>query len=120
QRVFFVARLATLLFGASLLIFRPTVASVYSAQFLIGGAAPFLLPTVAAITLGIVGAKAFDRQFGKNQAFNSAGNVFTALLVAFVSYRFGYRAIFVVAASLAIPAAVSVLGINGKEIDYTC
>ena len=119
KRALVVASLAMLVCGAILLMFRPTVASVYSAQFLIGGAAPFLLPTVAAITLGIVGAKAFDRQFGKNQAFNSAGNVFTALLVAFVSYRFGYRAIFIVAASLAIPAAVSVLGINGKEIDYT-
>jgi predicted MFS family arabinose efflux permease len=118
KRLLVVASLSTLVCGAILLTFRPTVASVYSAQLFIGGAAPFLLPTVAAITLGIVGAKAFDRQFGKNQAFNSAGNVFTALLVAFVSYRFGYRAIFIVAASLAIPAAVSLLGINRDEIDY--
>ena len=118
KKALVVASLAMLVCGAILLMFRPTVASVYSAQFFIGSAAPFLLPTVAAITLGIVGGKAFDRQFGKNQAFNSAGNVFTALLVAFVSYRFGYRAIFIVAASLATPAALSILGINGKEIDY--
>src|SRR6266550_993420 len=57
----------------------------------IGGSGAFLAPTVAAITLGIVGAGAFDKQFGKNQAFNSAGNVFTALLDAYVSYKFGYR-----------------------------
>src|SRR5580692_7984675 len=118
KRALVVASLATLVCGAILLMFRPTVASVYSAQFLIGGAAPFLLPTVAAITLGIVGAKAFDRQFGKNQAFNSAGNVFTALLVAFVSYKFGYRAIFVIAALLAIPAAVSIFGVDAEQVDY--
>jgi MFS family permease len=92
--------------------------TVYSAQVLIGGSGAFLAPTVAAITLGIVGAGAFDKQFGKNQAFNSAGNVFTALLVAYVSYKFGYRAIFVIAALLAIPAAASLFGVDAKRIDY--
>jgi predicted MFS family arabinose efflux permease len=85
---------------------------------LIGGAAPFLGPTVAAMTLGIVGARAFDSQFGRNQAFNSAGNVFTALLIVYVSYRFGYRAIFVLAAAMAIPAAFALFSIDPKEIDY--
>jgi len=118
KRLLVVASLGVLVGGAILLMVHPSVLSVYAAQLLIGGAAPFLLPTVAAITLGIVGAKAFDRQFGKNQAFNSAGNVFTALLVAYVSYRLGYRAIFVVAALLAIPAVLSVLAIDGKQIDY--
>jgi MFS family permease len=118
KRLLVLASLSVLVAGAFLLMAPPTVLSVYSAQFLIGGAAPFLLPTVAAITLGIVGTKAFDRQFGKNQAFNSAGNVFTALLVAYVSYKSGYRAIFIVAALLAIPAAFSVFGIDSKHIDY--
>jgi len=95
-----------------------SAASVYSAQFLIGGAGTFLAPTVTAITLGIVGAGAFDKQFGINQAFNSVGNVFTALLVAYVSYKFGYRAIFVVSALLAIPAAASLIAINPKQVDY--
>jgi MFS family permease len=118
KRLLVIASLSVLVCGAFMLMARPTVFSVYAAQFLIGGAAPFMLPTVAAITLGIVGAKAFDKQFGKNQAFNSAGNVFTALLIAYVSYRFGYRSIFVIAALLAIPAVVSVLGIDNKQIDY--
>jgi MFS family permease len=118
KRLLVVASLGGLVCGAFLLMAHPTVLSVYAAQFLIGGAAPFMLPTVAAITLGIVGAKAFDKQFGKNQAFNSAGNVFTALLIAYASYKFGYRSIFVIAALLAIPALVSVLGIENKQIDY--
>jgi len=119
KRLLVIASLGVLVCGAFLLMAHPTALSVYAAQFLIGGAAPFMLPTVAAITLGIVGAKAFDKQFGKNQAFNSAGNVFTALVVAYASYKFGYRAIFIVAALLAVPAVVAVLGIDNKEIDYT-
>src|SRR5580693_764050 len=110
--------LGVLVAGAFLLMGHLSPMTVYSAQFLIGASGPFLGPTVAAITLGIVGAGAFDKQFGKNQAFNSAGNVFTALLVAYVSYEFGYRAIFVIAALLAIPAAMSLFAIDPKQIDY--
>jgi MFS family permease len=118
KRTLLVTCLALLVAGAFLLMGNRGAVSVYFAQFLIGGSAAFLGPTVAAITLGIVGAGAFDKQFGKNQAFNSAGNVFTALLVGYVSYKFGYRAIFVVSALLAIPAAASLIAINPKQIDH--
>lgn len=118
KRMLVAVNLGVLVCGAFLLMGRLSTLSVYGAQLLIGGAAPFLGPTVAAITLGIVGAKAFDRQFGRNQAFNSAGNVFTALLIAYISYKFGYRAIFAVAVVMAIPTALSVFAIDGKQIDY--
>src|SRR6266403_258935 len=118
KRALLGVNLGVLVAGAFLLMGRLSPMTVYSAQLLIGGSGAFLAPTVAAITLGIVGASAFDKQFGKNQAFNSAGNVFTALLVAYVSYKFGYRAIFVIAALLAIPTAVCLLGVDAKQIDY--
>ena len=118
KRALLAVNLGVLVAGAFLLMGHLSPMTVYSAQFLIGGSGAFLAPTVAAITLGIVGAAAFDKQFGKNQAFNSAGNVFTALLVAYVSYKLGYRAIFVIAALLAIPAAVSLFAVDAKQIDY--
>ena len=79
KRGLIAAGLGVLVAGAFLLMGRPNTWSVYSAQTLIGGSAPFLGPTVAAITLGVVGAAGFDRQFGTNQSFNSAGNVPAAL-----------------------------------------
>ncbi len=118
KRALLAMSLGVLVTGAVLLMRHLSPLSVYAAQFLIGGSGAFLAPTVAAITLGIVGAKAFDRQFGKNQAFNSAGNVFTALVVAYVAYKLGYRAIFVVAALLAFPALVSLLAIDSKRVNY--
>ena len=118
KRALLAVSLGVLVAGAFLLMGRLSAVSVYSAQFLIGASGAFLAPTVAAITLGIVGAGAFDKQFGKNQACKSAGNVFTALLVAYVSYKFGYHAIFVIAALLAIPAAVSLFAVDPKQIDY--
>jgi predicted MFS family arabinose efflux permease len=93
---------------------RPVIAT---AQLLIGLAAAFIAPTVAAITLGIVGPEGFDRQFGRNQSFNSAGNVFTALLLAGVSWLAGLRTIFFAAASLAIPVWLSLRLIDPNTID---
>src|SRR5882672_7315669 len=118
KRALLAVNLGVLVAGAFLLMGHLSPMTVYSAQFLIGGSGAFLAPTVAAITLGIVGAAAFDKQFGKNQGFNSAGNVFTALLIAYVSYKFGYRAIFVIAALLAIPAAATLFAVDPKQIDY--
>jgi predicted MFS family arabinose efflux permease len=118
KRTLIAASLGVLALGAALLMTGSKPPEVYGAQLLIGGAAPFLGPAVAAITLGILGARGFDRQFGRNQAFNAAGNVCTALLVAWVSYRFGYRAIFAVALVMILPTLVSLAAIDGKLIDY--
>jgi predicted MFS family arabinose efflux permease len=68
--------------------------------------------------MGLIGQKLFDRQFGKNQSFNSAGNVACALVIAGISHYFGNRAIFLIAAALTIPTILSVLAIRGDEIDY--
>ena len=118
KRALMAVNLTILAAGALLLMGHLSSIEVYAAQFLIGGSGAFLAPTVAAITLGVVGSAAFDRLFGKIQAFNSAGNVFTALLVAYISYRFGYRMIFAAAAFLVIPAAVALFSIDPDQIDY--
>ena len=118
KRALLALKLAVLVAGAFLLMGHLSSLTVFSAQFLIGSAGAFLGPTVAAITLGIVGASAFDKQFGKNQSFNAAGNVFTALLIAYVSYKFGYRAMFAIAALLAVPTAVALFSIDPRQINY--
>src|SRR5580692_3787008 len=118
KRLLLAGALVVLVVGAVLLAGGTDTLRVAAAQLLIGGAGPFLGPTVAAITLGLVGSRAFDKQFGRNQSFNAAGNVATALLVAWVAYHLGYRAIFIAAALLAIPAAACLFTINRNEIDY--
>src|ERR1700727_4025071 len=47
--------------GAILLSLTAAPWAVYTSQVLIGGAAPFLGPTLAAVTLGVVGVALFDR-----------------------------------------------------------
>jgi predicted MFS family arabinose efflux permease len=103
--------------GALLLSLTTQPWAVYTSQLLIGGAGAFLGTTLAAVTMGLVGAKLFDLQFGKNQSFNSAGNVVSALLIASVSKLFGNQAIFITAAALTIPTIFSVLSIRRSDID---
>jgi len=118
KRMLLVISLSVLVTGAILLMHTPSSSLVYLAQALLSGAAPFLGPTVAAITLGIVGAYGFDKQFGKNKAFDSAGNVVAAALIAALSYEFGNRAIFVITVLMAIPTLICILSIDGTKIDY--
>ena len=109
---------AALVAGAALLLSGTHLAVVLAAQTLIGAAGPFLGPTLAAITLGMVGARAFGFQFGRNQSFNAAGNVITALLVAAVSRFYGIRAIFLVPIALAVPTWMALAAIPPSRIDY--
>jgi MFS family permease len=53
---------------------------IYAAQVAIGVACAFLGPTIAAVTLGLVGPDRFTVQSSANQAWNHAGNVFGAAL----------------------------------------
>jgi MFS family permease len=103
--------------GAVLLTTGTRWLQVGAAQTLIGGAGAVLPPALAAITMGLVGANLFDRQFGKNQSYNSAGNVVTALLLAGVSYLLGGRSIFVTTALLTVPALAVLSRIKAGEID---
>jgi MFS family permease len=118
KRLILILASAVLAVGAVLLSITAAPWAVYASQVLIGGAGPFLGPTLAAVTMGIVGITFFDRQFGKNQSFNSAGNVGCALLIAGMSHFFGNRAIFITAAALTIPTVLAVWAIKSKDIDY--
>jgi MFS family permease len=118
KRLMLVVATLVLATGAILLSITVRPWAVFSSQLLIGAAGPFLGPTLAAITMGLVGVRLFDLQFGKNQSFNSAGNVATAVLIAGVSHLFGNRAIFITAALFAAPTIVFSLMIRAQDIDY--
>jgi len=118
KRLILILASAVLALGAVLLSVTAAPWAVYTSQVLIGGAGPFPGPTLAAVTMGVVGVTFFDRQFGKNQSFNSAGNLACALLIAGVSHLFGNRAIFITAAVLTIPTVLAIRAIKRKDIDY--
>ena len=74
-------------------------------------------PAVAGITLGIVRQAGFNRQIGRNQAFNHAGNMVGAGLSGFVGWVYGFTAVFWLAALFGVLSIVSVLMIPSAAID---
>lgn len=116
RRTLVALNLAAIVAAAVLLTISTRRSSVYGAQTLIGMAGAFLAPTVAAMTLGLAGPKGFDRRFGINQAFNSAGNVVAAAALAGASLWLGLRSIFLVAAAFAVPAWICLSAIDPARV----
>ena len=75
-------------------------------------------PAVAGITLGIARQRGFNRQNGRNQAFNHAGNMIGAGLSGLLGWKFGFIAIFWLAAAFGLLSVVSVMLIPAKAIDH--
>src|SRR5580692_10497223 len=94
KRALIAAGIVALAAGALLIAFLPTFWSVMSAQVLIGGTSSVFGPAICAVSLGIVGHHLFDRRQGRNQAFNSAGNVTAAVSMGVIGYFFSDRGIF--------------------------
>jgi len=74
-------------------------------------------PAVTGITLGMVRQAGFNWQNGRNQAFNHAGNMVGAALSGFLGWKFGFGAVFVLAAVFGVLSIVSVLMIPKAAID---
>jgi MFS family permease len=74
-------------------------------------------PAVTGITLGIVHQTLFNRQNGRNQAFNHAGNMVGAGLSGLLGWQFGFAAVFWLAAAFGVASIVAVLTIPRVAID---
>jgi predicted MFS family arabinose efflux permease len=81
----------------------------------IAGAA--IVPAVTGITLGIVGQRGFNRQNGRNQAFNHAGNMVGAAASGLLGWQLGYFAIFALSALFGAITVFCVLLIPPSAID---
>jgi predicted MFS family arabinose efflux permease len=109
---------AALAAGALLIALFPSFWPVMGAQVLIGGTSSVFLPATCAMSLGIVGRAAFDIRQGRNQTFNSAGNVIAAVLMGLLGYFVSNRSIFFFVAAFAVPTILVLVLIRPSEIDY--
>jgi MFS family permease len=75
-------------------------------------------PAVAGVTLGMVRERGFDRQFGRNQVANHAGNVVAAALSGWLGWRYGFGAVFALAGMFGVLAVISTLLIPRDSIDH--
>jgi MFS family permease len=104
--------------GSVVLPLVPGFIFVATTQALTGVAAAIFAPALAAITLGIVGPKAFARRIGRNEAFNHAGNAVAAALAGALAYAFGPIVVFWLMAAMALASIASMLAIPATAIDH--
>src|SRR5882672_7196665 len=83
------------------------------------GAADAIFPSaVAAISLGIVGRKMFTHRVGRNEAYNHAGNVVTAIVAGIAGYLIDPSAVLWIVAGLAIACIFATYAVNANAIDH--
>lgn len=113
------ARLAVIAIGiaALLIAVSPVFAMILAAKLLHVAASSVLGPTIAAITLGLVGHAALGRRLGRNARFASMGNGAAAAVMGICGYFVSAQAVFLVTAALAIPTMLSISRIREDEVD---
>lgn len=104
--------------GALVLALWPSYWPVMLAQISHGAVGSVVGPTVAAVSLGLVGYKKFSERNGRNKQFDSAGNIAAAALMGWIGWQFSVEAIFYATVALAVPTLISLSRIRPAEIDY--
>lgn len=118
KRVYSIIASLLIAFAAVITITVPTFSVIMGGQAIMGVAAAWFAPAVAAITLGMVGPKALDKRVGRNETFNHAGNVFAALLAGLLGYYVSTKGIFLLLAAMSILSSISVWRIREEDIDH--
>jgi predicted MFS family arabinose efflux permease len=118
KRLLVAVGVGALAVGALLIALLPSFWPMMAAQVLIGGTSSIFGPAICAMSLGIVGHKLFDLRQGRNQAFNSAGNVAAAVSMGSIGYFISDRSIFFFVAILSIPTVLILVLIRPDDIDH--
>jgi MFS family permease len=117
KRLLVVAAAVGVAAGSLLIVHSQHVPPVIAAQAVIGAMAALFPTAIAAITLGLVGPVRLPRQVGRNETWNHAGNIATAILAGLIGSYFAPEGIFYLVAALSIATIAVVLTIPGREID---
>ncbi|BAM89114.1 major facilitator superfamily (MFS) transporter [Bradyrhizobium oligotrophicum S58] len=87
-------------------------------QSIANAAGVIFAPAIAAVSLGIVGARAFAARVGRNETFNHAGNAVGAVIAGAAAYALGPSAVFYLMAVTSVGSLVSVFAIPERAIDH--
>jgi MFS family permease len=118
KRALIVAGSLTVTAGTLAMPLLPHVAVISALQALTGIAGSVFAPALAAITLGVVGARRFSRRIGRNESFNHAGNATAGAITGGLAYSFGPAVVFWVLAAMAALSVAATLWIPADAIDH--
>jgi MFS family permease len=118
KRGLLAACVVTIALSTMTIIFFDSAYAVYAAQIAIGIAIAFLGPSIAAMTLGIVGRDNFTAQTSANQAWNHAGNMVAAAIAAGLALWVSSLGVFWLVAAMAIGMLVCITLLRADSIDH--
>lgn len=104
--------------ASAIILVSQTFWAVALSQIATSVAGAAIVPAVTGITLGMVRQRGFNRQNGRNQAFNHAGNMLGAAASGYLGWRYGYVAVFLLAAAFGVLTIASVMLIPADAIDH--
>jgi len=105
-------------FGTLIILIQPSLTVVIISQVVVGIAATFIAPSIAAMTLGLVGYKRLEKRTGRNEMFNHGGNVTSAVLSGLIGYYIGLKGIFIFTLLLSLASVFFLRFIDNDQIDY--
>jgi MFS family permease len=118
KRLIMVGAALTVTAASLLLPVFPTFWPVAITQGVAHMAGVIFPPAIAAVSLGIVGHRAFTRRIGRNETFNHAGNAVAATIAGVAAYGFGPQVVFYLLAAMSMASLVSVWSIPERAIDH--
>jgi MFS family permease len=118
KRMVMVAAAIVVTSASLLLPLFPGFWSVAVSQGVAHAAGVIFPPAIAAISLGVVGHRAFTRRIGRNETFNHAGNAVSALVAGGAAYLFGPVVVFFILAVQAVASLASIQAIPEAAIDH--
>lgn len=104
--------------GCLLIVIFPQFWPVLAAQALLGSASAVIPPSIAALSLGLVGRRLLDGRISRNESFNHGGNFLAAGLTGILGQYVGHHWIFYLICAFAVASAGVVTLINPREIDH--
>ncbi|MGJ4946584.1 MFS transporter [Bradyrhizobium sp. HKCCYLS1011] len=103
--------------ASSVILLSQNFWAVAASQVATSLAGAAIVPAVTGITLGMVGQKGFNRQNGRNQAFNHSGNMIGAAASGLLGWQFGYFWVFALSALFGAITVACVLLIQSSSIN---
>jgi MFS family permease len=113
-----VAGVSVLSVSALAICLAPSFAVALTAQTTMAIAGAVFGPSIAAITLGILGSHGLAYRMGRNAAFDHAGNVCIAVVAGAVGWCFSQSAVFYLVPIFSLLAASAVLSVPPRAIDH--
>jgi len=100
------------------MLFFPSFYAVIGCQIAIGVAAAFFGPVLISLAMGIGGVDRFDHTISRNQTFNHAGNVASAVIIGLLGKFTNNEGIFYGLAIFCVMSIIFTLGIREKDISH--